>query len=584
MKQFFIQIIFVTLVLVALSSCSSSKEMGKAQEKDPAQSSSGPQIDNTTVQQVFIDAIKAKILEDYEQAEKLFEKCIRLDAKNHAAMYELATIYFASGKYDLAYQYVKKAVDIDDTNKWYLILYSEVLSYKGQFADAAAVYEKLVRANPKEFEFYFDWAFMLIKAEKYDQAIKVYDEYENKIGLDENVIIQKQRLYIRLNKIDKAANELQKLIETFPSDTRYYKMLADLYEANNMSDKASKIYEKLLNIDKNDPNALLYLADMYRTKGDHEQSMMYLKQAFRNPDLNIDAKVRILFPYLQNLMAKDDEKKEEAFTLALIVIEAHPDEAKSHAIYGDLLYQDKQMEEALGQYKLALELDSSVFEIWQQMFFINSELKQFDDLINITESALELFPNQPLIYFFNGLAHNQLKSYKEAIEILTIGESIVVDNPLLQAQINASLGDAYNSIENYALSDSAFEKSLILDPDNSYVLNNYSYYLSLRNVNLERASEMSARANEMEPDNAAFQDTYAWILYKQAKYEIARKWIEKSLESGGNNNPVILEHYGDILFKLGEVDKAVIYWEKAKSIGSESELIGRKIADRKIYE
>jgi hypothetical protein len=53
---------------------------------------------------------------------------------------------------------------------------------------------------------------------------------------------------------------------------------------------------------------------------------------------------------------------------------------------------------------------------------------------------------------------------------------------------------------------------------------------------------------------------------------------------GDQDSPAILEHYGDILFKLGEVDKAVSYWQKAKALGSDSELIGKKIADRKIYE
>jgi tetratricopeptide (TPR) repeat protein len=330
---------------------------------------------------------------------------------------------------------------------------------------------------------------------------------------------------------------------------------------------------------------MLYLSQMYKIKGEDAMALEYLNRAFSNPQLNIDVKVEILFKnYLRLLMEGKDDNKEEAFILAQLLIEAHPGEAKAHAIYGDMLYQDEQMEDALAQYEQALEIDSSVFEVWQQVFFIHNELRNHEALEKASASALELFPSQPLIYFFNGIAKNQLKKYNEAVEILKLGEGMVIENRVLKSQILSSLGEAYNSLEDFANSDSSFEKALIYDPSNAYTMNNYAYYLSLRAANLERAKEMSYRSIQLVPNNASFEDTYAWILYKMEEYKQAREWIEKAIEHGQEENPVILEHYGDILFKLGEVDKAVSYWQKAKSLGSESELIGKKIADKKIYE
>ena len=241
------------------------------------------------------------------------------------------------------------------------------------------------------------------------------------------------------------------------------------------------------------------------------------------------------------------------------------------------------------EFRLAGELsgETAIIEAYQKgedMHTATASMLFGIPLEEVTEEALELYPNQPLVYFFNGMAKNQLKDYNGAIEILTIGEQLVVDNPLMKAQMNATLGDAYNNLKEYALSDSSFEKSLRFDPENSYVLNNYSYYLSVRDENLEKAKDMSAKSIELEPTNSAFLDTYAWILYRLKDYKEAKVWIEKSIENGGNESSVILEHYGDILFKLGEVDKAVIFWGKAEALGSDSELIGKKIADRKIYE
>lgn len=592
--HYIVQFSFLTIFLLLFGSIAgidsasaqkSKKKQQPVQEKTQAQTVTADlEPQNQQAQEAFIEGVKAKMLEDHEEAVKQFQKSLKLDPMNHGAYYELAFIFFRMGDFDQALRNIKEGVRLDPNNRWYSLLYAEVLSYKGQYMEAAGVYERLLKAKPDDLELYFDWAFMLVKADKFEEAIKVYDQYETRFGLDEEVVAQKQRLYVKLGKIDKAAAEIRKLISNDPKEARYYKMLADLYEANDMRDKASKVYEELLEIDKDNPNAMLYLADMYRIKGQHEQALEYLKKAFSNPQLNIDLKVRILFPYLQQLMTGQQDKKEEAFMLAQILIETHPGEAKAHAIYGDMLYQDKQMEDALAQYEQALEIDSSVFEVWQQVFFIHNELRNYEELDKSTAAALELFPSQPLVYFFNGVAKNQLKKYKEAVEILSLGEPLVIENPLLKSQMLSSLGEAYNYMKDYANSDSAFEKALTYDADNAYTLNNYAYYLSVRGENLERAKEMSAKSIRLVPGNASFEDTYAWILYKMEDYKGALEWIEKAMESEEKVSPEVLEHYGDILFKLGEVDKAVIYWQKAKSSGSESELIGKKIADKKIYE
>src|SRR5438132_11087722 len=65
----------------------------------------------------FIDGIKAKMLDDNEEAIKYFEKSIKLDANNHAAMYELAGIYFKQGDFDQSLKNIKGAVQLGPANK-----------------------------------------------------------------------------------------------------------------------------------------------------------------------------------------------------------------------------------------------------------------------------------------------------------------------------------------------------------------------------------------------------------------------------------------------------------------------------------
>jgi tetratricopeptide (TPR) repeat protein len=115
-------------------------------------------------------------------------------------------------------------------------------------------------------------------------------------------------------------------------------------------------------------------------------------------------------------------------------------------------------------------------------------------------------------------------------------------------------------------------------------MNNYSYYLSLRGENLEKAEAMAKKANEIEPGNSSFEDTYAWVLYKLGKYDEAKVWIEKAVKSNKSNSAVILEHYGDILYKLNMYEDAFKLWEKATNAGEGSEYLKQKIKDKKLYE
>jgi tetratricopeptide (TPR) repeat protein len=136
-------------------------------------------------------------------------------------------------------------------------------------------------------------------------------------------------------------------------------------------------------------------------------------------------------------------------------------------------------------------------------------------------------------------------------------------------------------LKRFKESDQAYNKALELDSRNSYVLNNYAYYLSLRGENLEEAEKMSRRSLEIDPDNSSSEDTYAWILFRLKRYADAKIWIEKALQDKPSNNATQQEHYGDILYFLGEKEKALEQWQNAKSQGSGSEKLDKKIHDKK---
>jgi tetratricopeptide (TPR) repeat protein len=208
---------------------------------------------------------------------------------------------------------------------------------------------------------------------------------------------------------------------------------------------------------------------------------------------------------------------------------------------------------------------------------------QLEDVVRHSEQAMEFFPNQAMVYYFNGIANIRIRKNGEAVRALEQTKKLASSNPALTAEVNGLLGDAYNAIKDYDKSDKAYEEALVFNSNNATVLNNYSYYLALRKQNLEKAEKMSSQLIKGNPDNATYLDTHAWVLYARQKYKEAKKIMEKAMTTGATT-ATHLEHFGDILFKLGDVDGAVTQWEKAKQLNSNSELLQKKIANRKVYE
>lgn len=574
-------ILSVTLSLFFLIGCKSQQPTSGTAKQVKNGLTDGQKAD---VSYLFFNANKEKILGNLSNAAEMFAEVIRKDGGNAAAMYELANIYSEQKKYSDALFFSKSAWQIDSKNIWYALSYADILNKNRRHEESAAVLAQLVKDYPERYDFYYEWAAAYVYADKFAEAIKVYDKLEEKTAITSDISMRKARLYQRMNKNDKAVAELQKLINSNPTDAQSYGMLAELYQSMGEKQKALDTYNKILEFDPENPYIHLSLADYYRTNGDKEKSIAELKKAFQNKELDIDTKISILVSYY-NLIEVNPELKEQAMEMCSLLIESHPSDSRAHAIYGDFLSKDQKYKEALVEFRKAVQLGSKEFAVYSQILILDSQLQDWEAMMKDGDETISLFPDQPLGYFFTGLARIQGKKYQEAVTVLNSGLKMLVDNPELEGQFYVSLGDAYNELKDYTRSDENYEKALKLDPKEANVLNNYAYYLSLRGEKLQKAEEMSKLSNELEPTQASYQDTYGWIMFKMGKYDDAKKWIEKSLASSEDSSATVLEHFGDVLYKLGDTVKALEYWQKAKTAGDgASELLDKKIQDRIFIE
>lgn len=198
---------------------------------------------------------------------------------------------------------------------------------------------------------------------------------------------------------------------------------------------------------------------------------------------------------------------------------------------------------------------------------------------NISKSAYDLYDDQPYMVQARVIALNHFDRYKQSIDILSEFLAELTDvqgNQQLRAikiDFLNLLAESYYSNGQLEDSFATYDAVLSLDPNNISALNNYAYYLSLVDRNLDKAESMSAKTITVEPNNPTYLDTYAWVLYKREKYSMAQLMIEAALNNSSEVNPELVEHYGFILRALGNIEESVIQFKKALEIDSKREYL-----------
>lgn len=536
----------------------------------------------------FTEGVKYYILaepdfdaEDMDRALMLFTKSLESDSENDAAYFKIATILAGRGNLDDALINAQKALELDDQNQYYYTLNADILTRKSNFAEAAQVYERMIAQLEGTDEYLFDLATLYLYQGDYNQALDTYDRAEQVFGIQPELIRQKQKIYLKQNDLDKAIDEGVKLANAFPGEVPFVMALAEIFVSNKREKDAIPYLEELLQISPNNPEARLMLSKIYQNTGDAKKATQNMEQAFANPNLSLKLKMELVARYIRELPDEDTEALLQELTTQLI--ETHPEEAGAYVLKGDFLNTIDESQGAAEMYFKSLEYDDTNFNVWQNLITIEfQDLQDHERVIDLSESALELFPNQGVLYFYNGAAHSVARNFQEAAYSLEQSKRLA-NNEQLRNYSNMYLGDVYNELKDYSKSEKAYEAVLEADPSNDYVLNNYSYFLALRGEKLDYAKKLSARLLELNPEDPNYLDTHAWVLYKMGEYKQASKLLKKAVEKKSGSG-VIVEHYGDVLFKLGEVDQAVKQWMKAKGMDDTSDLIDKKIADRKLYE
>ncbi|MFP4024788.1 MAG: tetratricopeptide repeat protein [Thiohalospira sp.] len=530
---------------------------------------------------VFIEANRKKLLGDLNTALALFYQSLEIKPQSAAAMSEISQINEILENYDVAIKYARKAAENEPENKWFQLKLARLYINQQQYENAVSVYEKLYKNNKKDLEIPYNLAALYRQLNEFEKAIDLYNEIEQKTGINESLSLTKQRLYEQIGKKSKAYDEINRLIQHYPNQPQYYGILAEMYTNDNLFTKAEENYNKLFEIDSTNTLGQLSIIDFYRKKMDYDNAFKYIRKVLHNDEIEFNSKVMIFVSFLNNPKEVNIYFQEIKEHLILFK-DLYPEKKEAHTLFADYLIRMNQLDDAKNELEKIIGKFSVNQVVWEQLLSIYSYQSDFEQLFEVSTTALDSFPEHPLFYLFNGISAIQIQKPNKAVEILKSGLKHVDNNPELEYDFYTYLGEAYHELEEYDKSDYYFETVINDDSTKLYVLNNYAYYLSLREQKLEYAEQLSRKTIEEEPDNYTYLDTYAWILYKLKKYQDALYYIKKAYDSGGFENPVIVEHFGDIRYKTGNPEEALKLWKLSKDLGNEDESIIKKIEKGKI--
>ena len=348
-----------------------------------------------------------------------------------------------------------------------------------------------------------------------------------------------------------------------------------LYLADSVMDKALENYNKVLQLKADDGFVQFSLSNYYRIAKSFDKAYDHLKTGFSNSSLDLETKVQM---YMLLAQAEDHQLTEsQQLELINILIEKHVDDERPRALLAEYYFGRKLNKEAREQLRLVVEINKGNYSYWERLLFIDNDLLDWKALGEESRKAIKYFPEQPILYILDAVSIIQLGNYKDVFAVLDSAEANAGNNPQVLSQVYTYRAEGYYKLKNFEEAYKWFDKVVEVDPKNYMAMNNYAYYLSLRSVRLDVAERLSNLVIKNNPNNSTYLDTYAWVLFKKRDYQLAKFYMEAALSNSTEDNPVLVEHYGDILFFLNEKGKAVTEWEKSLKMGNKSKVLPEKI-------
>ena len=543
--------------------------------------------DQRKAEYIFVQAQSEKLKGNYDSFYELLSHAHAIDSTNTAisfylGMSKLRMNNATKESCEQGLALMKKHFDAQPEDLYETTFYSDANMQLGHPEEALRAIKVLNEYNPNRLELQVRLAEAYSQSGDYAQSNATYDSIAALFGNAIQITSSKIENYMAMNDSAGALREMRGLLATAPRNDSYNIAMSSLFQHYGKSDSALYYLDRAQEYAPDNGYIYLARAEYYSQTGDSVGYEQQIYNALTAEQLDVDSKLGVLLGYIRQQLAREDTTQ-RINNLFTVLIQQHPHEAKIHQLYSEYLYARKDIKGAIEQLAYSLDVNPTDAESWRNMVILNMMDDNYADAVKASEKALEYNPDNVDLRRYVAGCYYQMEEYDKAIASYVETLSMVDSTELvLRAEIITGLGDIYSQIKDTVKAIECYERALELDPLNSGALNNYAYFLAQRGEDLDRAERMAALAVKDDPENANFIDTYAWVFFAKKDYEKALLYIKQAVELDEDNH--LLEHYGDILWFIGEKDQAIEQWNKALEEDPDNEVLQRKVKDKTYYE
>ncbi len=484
---------------------------------------------------IFQEAMRQKLANKYDAAIDLFDYCRQLDPYSGAVLYELSELYRYVKNDSLAIQSLEFACKLYPKNYWYKNKLVSFYLEQRRTDEALKNVEDMARLFPEKGEVLGMLLELYENKNDYANMVKVLDKIEVKEGKSEQLSMEKFRLFLQMNDEKRAFEEMENLADEYPNDLRYQVVIGDLYLDAGKKEEALKQYKMVEAQDSTNMTLLLSMANFYHQEGDEARYQEYISKVLTNKDVDDATRGRMLGVLVrENLTTNADSTQLlSLFDKVLQEPQEHADILELKVRY--MVTKNMPISEVKPVLHQMLDIDPENDMARQQLLAYAIEENDTLGIVNVCKPAVDYNAEDPVFYYYLGVAYFQMQEKEKAAEAFRSGLNHVENSDnenKLQLCVNmyALLGDIYHQLGQDDKAFQAYDSCLVYKKNDAMVLNNYAYYLSLKKKDLQRAEEMSRLSNELEPDNATYLDTYAWVLFQQKRYDEAKQYMDKVVE------------------------------------------------------
>ncbi|MBD3391468.1 MAG: tetratricopeptide repeat protein [Chitinivibrionales bacterium] len=508
----------------------------------------------------------------HQMAQHFYEMAYELDSGSEILKRLLAEKYVLSGKFAPALVLIKGDRALDELSSDERRLVSKLYMKMGQFARAVDALEGLPDISPEE---YYTLGFLYESMGHLDKAVQYYRRYyETDTGHTLRTGLKIAQVFARMERYDDAESTYVTLQAEFGEEQAdVFYGIGMLKLAREDTASALDLFKTAVMVDSSYHDAMRVIAQIAIQRGDYEEAIRYHEKLYRSEDLLNEVYGRTLA-----LLYYYNKQYTQAEALLKSLLAKNIEDYELHFYLGLTLAAQDNQELAEIEFEKAVALEPGFADGWQHLCYLELRRKKPEEALKTARRFAKTLPESPDAWRTLGYVLSSNKEYPEAIKALS--RAVRMDS--LDAAVWFDLGAAQERNKEYDNAANSFRTALRLNPEDHAAANYLGYMWAEQGVRLDSAKVLLEFALKREPDNGAYLDSYAWILFKLGKAAQALEYMEKAVEQV-DDDPVVYSHLGDILAALSRPQKAIEAYRKAIALDAEdAEALSEKI--RRIEE